>query len=72
MTSIALQTESALSLLEAAKRHVSTAAKILTMHGETDEASMKTIAVLDAIDRARSEIELRNRASESTPARGRE
>ncbi len=62
MTTSSLQAESALSLLGRAKADVTTAAKILTMHGETDEASMRTMAVLDALDSARREIELREQA----------
>jgi hypothetical protein len=54
----------ALANLATAKRLVADAAKILTAQGETDEASMKTIAVIDAIDRARREVELRQRAGE--------
>lgn len=65
MTTTNIEIEAALRLLGRAKENVSTAAKILTMHGESDEASMRTIAVLDAIDTARREIELRERATGS-------
>jgi len=54
----------ALSLLDSAKRDVATAAKCLTRAGETDEAAMSTLAVLDKIDAARQQIELRAKASE--------
>lgn len=53
----------ALSYLDSAKYHATAAAKILTARGETDEAAMKTVAVLDAIDAARTEIEVRAKAN---------
>lgn len=63
MTTEQLQTESALSLLVKAKEHVKTAANILTMHGVADQASMTILAVLDAIDRAHVEVQLRGNAN---------
>ena len=53
----------ALLYLSSAKSDVKMAASYLAGNGETDEAAMKTLAVIDAIDCAKQEIELRLSAS---------
>ena len=48
-----------LHLLFEAKVNARRAAEALTENGATDEASMKTLAIMDAIDRAVEEIKLK-------------
>ncbi len=51
-----------LNLLDASRSYAKAVARRLTSQGETDEAAMKALAAVDAIDAVRKEIELKHAA----------